>query len=221
MLEAWQIRAAREALTWSQGQLAKKAGSTQPYISDLEKGRIENPSAKTIEKIEAAFKTEGLYFQPDGIQWRKTNSYTLEGPDCYLQLLEDIQEVLADGKEEWLLSASDDSRCSTEVIEKTNIIRANGVKMRSLIKSGDTFMLGPEEEYRWMPENLFSAGDVKTIYADRVAYLVTWTKIPRIIVIQDKIIAQENRRMFDFVWDLSKKPTKSTAKISYANRKSK
>ena len=219
MLEPWQIRAAREALTWSQGQLAKKAGSTQPYISDLEKGRIENPSAKTIEKIEAAFKTEGLYFQADGIQWRKTNSYTLEGPDCYLQLLDDIQETLGKTKEEWLLSASDDSRCSPEVIEKTNMIRANGVAMRSLIKTGDTFMLGPEDEYRWMPENLFSQGDVKIIYADRVAYLVTWTKIPRIIVIQDKIISQENQRMFDFVWDLSKKPTKSTAPVSYAKRK--
>lgn len=219
MLEPWQIRSAREALMWSQGQLAQKAGTTQPYISDLEKARIENPSARTIEKIEAAFKSEGLYFHPDGIEWRKTNSYTIEGPDCYLQLLDDIHETLLATKDEWLLSASDDKRCTPEVIARTNLIRADGIQMRSLIKHGDTFMMGAEHEYRWMPETLFSQGDVKIIYADRVAYLVSWTKIPRIIVIQDKIIAQENRRMFDFIWSLSKEPSKSTANIFYDDRK--
>lgn len=219
MIQPWQIRSAREALSWSQGQLAKKAGSTQPYISDLEKGRIENPSAKTIEAIENAFKTEGLYFQPDGIQWRKTNSYLIEGSDCYARLLDDIHETLLETKSEWLLSASDDSRCNEEVIAKTRAIRASGIKMRSLIKNKDTFLLGPPSEYRWMPDSLFAEGDVKIIYADRVAYLVTWTKIPRIIVIQDKVIAEENRRIFDFIWDMSGKPSKSTAPISYEGKK--
>lgn len=218
MIEPWQIRSAREALSWSQGQLAKKAGSTQPYISDLEKGRIENPSAKTLEKIENAFKAEGLYFQPDGIQWRKTNSYTIEGADCYLQLLDDIHETLAKTDEEWLLSGSDERRCTEEVIQKTRAIRKDDVKMRSLIKDGDTFLMGPREEYRWMPESLFVKGDVKIIYGDRVAYLVSWTKIPRIIVIQDKVIAQENRRIFNFIWDISKNPTKSTATVFYEKK---
>lgn len=219
MIQPWQIRSAREALSWSQGQLAKKAGSTQPYISDLEKGRIENPSVKTIEAIENAFKTEGLYFQPDGIQWRKTNSYIIEGSDCYLRLLDDIHETLGETKSEWLLSASDDSRCNEEVIVKTKAIRASGITMRSLIKNNDTFLLGPPSEYRWMPDSLFAEGDVKIIYADRVAYLVTWTKIPRVIVIQDKVIAEENRRIFDFIWNMSDKPAKSTAPIRYEGKK--
>jgi transcriptional regulator with XRE-family HTH domain len=214
MIEVWKIRAAREALGWSQSQLAKRAGATQPYISELEKEKIENPSAQTLENIERAFQAEGIYFTPDGIQKRSSNIFTIEGADCYLRLLEDAERVLAPG-EEFLKSGADERRSSPEVIQALNSLRRAGVKTRSLIEHGNTHIMGPLGEYRWMDKSLFVKGDVKVIYADRVAYLVAWAKPPKAIIIQDKIIAEEARRNFEFIWSRSERPDKTTAKQFY------
>lgn len=214
MFESWQLRAIREACGWSQGQLAKYAGLTQPTISSLEKGDTGKVNHKTIAAVVSVFESEGFFFTENGIERRETNSYIIKGDDCYLKLLEDIQNKLGHG-DEWLLSGSSDQRCSDQVIEKTQSIRAAGVTMRCLVKHGDTYLLGNLNEYRWMPDELWAGGDVKAIYADKVAYLVTWTDVPQIIVVQDKVISQENRRVFEFVWNLSETPDKTTAARRY------
>lgn len=49
-----QIRDFRAALGWSQFHLAEKAGISQSVISDIESGRRNNPSIKTLWKIAKA-----------------------------------------------------------------------------------------------------------------------------------------------------------------------
>ncbi|MEN6459966.1 MAG: helix-turn-helix transcriptional regulator [Syntrophomonas sp.] len=49
-----QIREIRSALGWSQFRLAEKAGISQSVISDIESGRRNNPSIKTLWKIAKA-----------------------------------------------------------------------------------------------------------------------------------------------------------------------
>ena len=205
----------RAAAGWSQGQLAKKAGLTQPSISGFEKGEIDSPGTKAMTAIIAAFEAEGWFFTPNGIEKKETNTYTIEGEDCYLRLLDIIHDTLKATAGAWLLSGSNERRCSPAVIEKTRAIRDNGIPMRSLIRHGDRYLLGPVDEYRWLPEELFSEGDVKIIFDNCVAYLVTWTDTPKVIVIDDEIIARESRRSFDFVWSQSKTPDKTIADISY------
>jgi transcriptional regulator with XRE-family HTH domain len=48
------IRIRRKELRMSQDELAILADVSQGYISDLEKGKIDNPTVKTIAKIAAA-----------------------------------------------------------------------------------------------------------------------------------------------------------------------
>jgi len=49
-----QIRDIRTALGWSQFRLAEKAGVSQSAIGDIESGRRNNPSIKTLWRISKA-----------------------------------------------------------------------------------------------------------------------------------------------------------------------
>ena len=215
MIKPWQLRAMREACGWSQGQLAKKSGLTQPSISALEKGSVDNPNSQTISSIVSAFEAEGFFFTENGIEHRTTNTYTIEGEDCYLRLLDDAEKILPQTKGEILFSGANERRSPDIVIEKFNNMRKQGIKMRSLIEANDNYVMGDLNEYRWMPKNLFVDGDVKIIYADKVAYLVSWLKIPKIIFIQDKVIAEEARRQFNYIWERLPSPKKTTSPKLY------
>lgn len=210
MFRPWQLRAIREACGWSQGQLAKKAGVSQPTISSLEKGETEDPNTKTINAIIASFAAEGFYFTQNGIEQKSTNTFTIEGVDCYLELLNDIEETLEPGQE-FLKSGANERRSSDAVVRQIQRMRDRKISSRSLIKANDTFIMGRLDEYRWMDQELFTEGDVKLIYNNRVAYLVTWTDIPKIIVLEDRIIAEEARRTFDYIWNNSQTPSHSDA----------
>jgi hypothetical protein len=125
--------------------------------------------------------------------------------------LNDSQAILAKHHGEILFSGADDARSPPAVIEKLDAMRAAGIGMRSLIKEGNTLVTGPLQEYRWMPTGLFVDGDVKVIYDDHVAYLVSWSGTPRVIVIEDGTIAEEARRQFEFVWSQASEVPESTA----------
>ena len=51
------IRAAREALGWSQSDLAREAGIGQDTVSDIERGKT-NPSRGSLDKIRAVLDFE-------------------------------------------------------------------------------------------------------------------------------------------------------------------
>lgn len=210
MFKKWQLKAVRAALGWSQGQLAKKAALSQATISALESGDIDSPGTKALTAITTAFEAEGFYFTERGIERRETNTFMIEGDDCYLQLLKLASDQLAKG-DIFLKSGADERRSSPKVIAQLQVMRDQGIQMQSLIRPGDTFFMGEAEEYRWLDEQVHVRGDVKVIFGDCVAYLVTWAEPAKIIVVNDKIIASEARRMFEYLWQRSKGPATSTA----------
>lgn len=54
------LRTAREALGWSQLKLDRKAGLTKGTTSDLECGRIRNPSFSVVVAVIDALRAAGL-----------------------------------------------------------------------------------------------------------------------------------------------------------------
>lgn len=48
------VKKLREGLGWSQNELARQSKVSQPYISELEDGKAQNPSMKTLGKIAGA-----------------------------------------------------------------------------------------------------------------------------------------------------------------------
>ncbi len=214
MMTPEQIRAARALLKWGQNDLASASGVSVPAIANIETER-QKPNDQTQRKLLEAFQAEGIEFIEGGVRRVQKLVKIYEGEDCYLRLLDDAFITLVKDKEEILFSAADDRRSPPEVIEKLRAMRRSGIKMRSLIKDKDTYLTGHASEYRWMDERVFAEGDVKVIFGNTVAYLMTWLSEPRIVAIQDGHIANENRRAFNFLWDISSKPTHSTSPIRY------
>ncbi len=215
MFKSWQLRAIREAKGWSQGQLAKRAYVTQPTISALEKGTGQDANIKTIHAIINAFEAEGFYFTHNGIEYRTTNTFTMEGEDVYLRLLHHATEALEAGQT-FFKSGANERRSSPAVIAQLEAMRVKGIVTRSLMQPGDTYLMGALDDYRWMDDALYTKGDVKVIYAHRVAYLVSWADPPKLIVIEDTLIAEDAKRVFEYLWRHSDKPSHSDAPTRFA-----
>lgn len=212
MITAEQIRAARALLKWGQSDLAEASGVSVPTIANVETER-QKPNDQTLDRLRKAFLEQGIEFIDGGVRRARNIIKVYEGDDCYLRLLDDAYLALMKDGGEILFSAADERRSPPAVIEKFRSMRRSGITMRSLVKNKDTYLMGDLDEYRWMNEDLFVDGDVKAIFGHTVAYLMTWFNTPRIIIIQDQHIADENRRMFDFLWSISPKPTHSTCEI--------
>lgn len=209
-----QIRAARALKNWSQSELAQRVDMATPSIGNIEAGK-HTPTPQTQNAIIEAFEGAGIEFINGGVRFRQDLVRVYEGNDCYIRLLDDAFLALSAQKGEILFSGSDEHRSSPEVIEKFRAMRRSDIHMRSLVKPGDTHLMGKINEYRWMPESLYEDSDVKVIFDDTVAYLVSWQDVWKVIIVKDETIANEARRLFEFIWDLSEKPKKSTAAILY------
>ncbi len=214
ILTADQIRAARALKNWSQADLAKMVGMATPSIGNIEAGK-HTPTMQTQTAIREAFEENGIEFIEGGVRLKQDLVRVYEGKDAYLRLLDDMFRILAPIKSEVLFSASDETRSSAEVIEKLRSIRRAGVKMRSLIQSDNSWMMGSLDEYRIMPHELFVESDVKVVFADITAHVISWKGDLKIILIKDSMIANEARRTFEYVWNASVRPTKTTANVVY------
>lgn len=209
-----QIRAARALKNWSQSELARRVDMATPSIGNIEAGK-HTPTPQTQNAILKAFEASGIEFIDGGVRHKQDLVRIYEGDDCYLRLLDDAFRALAPGKGEILFSGSDERRSAPEAIEKFRAMRRSGIHMRSLIKSGDTYLMGNVQEYRWLPDTLFEDSDVKAIFGDTVAYLISWQDIWKVVAVKDEAIANEARRLFEFVWAQAESPKKSTADIVY------
>lgn len=209
-----QIRAARALLKWSQNDLATRSGVSLPTIANIEVEK-QQANTSTQDKIAAAIEEAGIELIEGGVRKRQDIVHVIEGDDCYLRMLDEAYLALASQKGEILFSASDEHRTPPVVLEKFRIMRKGGVRFRSLVKDQDTYLMGPISEYRWMKESLFVNADVKAIYGDCIAYLMTWKDRNKVVVLKDARIADEQRRLFEYVWEQSEQPTHSISEVKY------
>lgn len=206
-----QFRAAKALLDWSFEDLEERTGLSRMALQNIAGGRAK-PRDKTLEKLLNTFEKNGVEIIDGGARWAQNIVKIYEGEDCYLRLLDD---AIYEKAEEIVFNGADERRSPASVVDKFKTMRKSGMKMRSLIKHGDTHIMGRPEEYRWMPDNMFVDGDVKVMFGDSVAYLMSWLGVPRVIKITDAKIAQENLRMFNYVWENVEGPKKSTSGASY------
>ena len=203
-----QIAAARQLLEWSQADLAEKAGVSKPSIIRMEKDlfSVKDDSRRSVEQ---AFDDHNIEFIDGGARINQKIVTIIEGDDCYLRLLDDAYNTLSSSHGEFLRSGANERKSSSVILEKQQAMRNLNIPMRSLIKNGDTFVRGNLDEYRWVDDQLYVESDVKVIYGNKVAYFVKWNDSFRAIVIDDAHIAEENRRIFNYIWSISKKPSHS------------
>lgn len=208
---AGKIRAARAYMEWTQEQLAEAAELSLAGIQKIERGENE-PTARTQKKLIRAFEQNGLTLTSKGIEHDESPVFFIEGDDhesAYFQLLEDAYEHLKGRKgPELLIMYADDKVSPPSVNDFYRKMRKADIKMRQMIQEGNTYIIGPLSEYRYIPKKLF-INRVTLVYGDRIA--TETTNFNKVLVRVDPINAAIQKNTFNILWNVLKQPEKTTA----------
>ena len=169
------------------------------------------PTVRTQNKLIRALEKEGLVFTSTGIEERNP-IFFVEGStheEAYLKLLKDAFDHLHSHKNKELLIMYGDDRVSPPSVNALyREMRAAGITMRQMIEEGNTYIIGPLEEYRCIPKDKF-INRVTLIYGDRTASETA--SVLRGAIRIDKVQAEIQRNTFEVLWSVLNQPTKTTA----------
>jgi len=207
-LDAKQVRAGRALLDWSQKELAERAGVSEPSVTNFEKEK-STPNQATIDKIFSAFGLAGVAFIDRGVFLKEDTVTTIDGDDWYLRLLDDVYYSLMDKKDgELLLICADDRMSPPEVNNRYRKIRNAGIKMRQLVEDGNTYLMGPLKEYRYVPKEHYT-NYVCLVYGNKVAVCTDHNS--KAVVFNDAMLSAMWSNIFNIMWDTLKQPEKTDA----------
>lgn len=208
-----QIRAGRELLDLKQADLAEMLGFSLSKISRAESG--ETKSGDTLLEIKQGLERCGIEFLPNGVVKREDVIFFYDGADFYLKTLDEAHNRLMRlpvEERELLFLLSDDSVSPPQIIEKHRIMRADGIRMRKLVCEGNTYLLGPLEEYRYVPAEYFT-NMVNLVFANCTAQVNG--AFNRVFIREDMGAAEGMRTIFETMWNTLPKPKESTADVHY------
>ncbi|MDD9900264.1 MAG: helix-turn-helix transcriptional regulator [Alphaproteobacteria bacterium] len=203
-----QIRAARGLLNWSQKDLAARSGISNISITHYESGKT-TPHRETQDKIIQALELEGVVFTMHGVEMKTDTVTTIEGEGWYMRLLDDVYYSLMDKKDaELLILCADDAVSPPAVNNRYRKIRNAGIAMRQLVKEGNTYLMGPLKEYKYIPAKKFR-NYVSLVYGDKVA--ICTDNNSKALIFKDAQLSETWRNIFDVLWDELSPPKESTA----------
>jgi DNA-binding XRE family transcriptional regulator len=218
MISGRQIRAARALLDWSAEVLAKKVGMSREAINKIEDEAVQ-PRAKNLADILQVLDKNGIEFYNDrGVGFKDDQITTLKGENVFLRLLDDVISTMRNkAKAEALFACVDDKLSPPIVVENYRRLRKSGIAMRSLVKEGNTYLMGKLAEYRYLPVQYYH-NSTTVIYGDKFATMIldpTTAEDTAAIIIRNPHIAAAQRNLFNLIWSHSIKPNKSTAEVRY------
>jgi len=194
MVNSRQIVAARALLDWTQSDLASRIGVAKSSIAYVESGK-----GKASEALTSVLEQNGVEFIDKGVKLSQDFSYFIEGEDWYLDLLDDAYTTLIDAPDsEILFLFSDDRQSPEEVNNRIRKMRNAGIKMRQIVENGNTHLMGPISEYRYMPRQYFT-NTVSLVYGDKVAQCID--NNTRAIVHNDSSMAATWRNFFNALFN--------------------
>lgn len=198
LITSAQCRAARGLLNWSQLDLAKRCDMHKQTISNFEAER-SIPSNTSLEKIIRVLQNNGVEFGLDNsVSLPQIKYVKFEKPGWFLDILDDAIFTLKNHDQKELLIYGGDNRfLSSAVIDKIREVRKSGVQIREMVCEGNTYLIGPEEEYRWIPKKLFKNYNT-VLYGDKVC--VDFMGKAAILIINKGWAAAE-RNKFEMLWD--------------------
>lgn len=208
MINNRQVKAARALLDWSQEQLEQVSTVGRKTIYDFEKGSSKATDT-TIGKLQKTLESHGIEFTSgSGVRLKDQTVSVLEDREGEQFLLDDIFKTLqATGGEVLIYGVHGESPLAYKgfremVVKHVERLYAAGLTQRVLKKEGDTNFIAPRDSYRWIeidetiPAPLY-------IYDDKVAFSQL-TEPKKTIIIENSLIAQSARHLFNFAWDNAK-----------------
>jgi DNA-binding XRE family transcriptional regulator len=208
-----QVTAARALLGWTQQVLADHAAVSLTSVRRFE-NEIGDSSTEIKKSIFETLKKAGIQFLDDGVRFRNSNIEVFEGPTCYLRVLDDIFYTLKDSKGEALFWCVDDRLSNAETVRKECFLRQAGIRMRSLIEEGNTFIRYPLEEYRYIPKPYFENNGLIN-YGNKLVLVVNDIHTKKAILLENDLLSRTLKNIFDLLWMFLKKPKLTTAGDTY------
>lgn len=207
-VQNWQLKAARSILNWTQSDLAERAGLSLSAVADIEADRGK-PLARTLKKLAETFEQEGIKFTDTGVDWIRTSTYTITGKDWWLRVVDDVYYTLIDQPNaECIFVGSDDRVSPPEVNNRYRKLRNAGIRFRQFVEQGNTYLLGPVSEYRYLPKERFY-NNVTLIYGDKVAACADDNT--KAVIFKDKALSKSWRNIVETLWPILEQPESSTA----------
>jgi DNA-binding XRE family transcriptional regulator len=218
MIKGRQIRAARALLDWSADRLAKEVGVSREAITKFE-DEVMGLRPKNFALMIGVLDKNRIEFVGDrGVALKSYQIATFEGDTAFSQLLDDVVATMKSfPKPEALFACADDRVSPPLAVENYRRLRKAGIAMRSLVKEGDTYLMGKLNEYRYVPKPYFH-NNATVIYGDKFATMIldpATAKDAAAVIIHNPHIAAAQRNLFNLIWAGARKPSESTAPIRY------
>ena len=120
----------------------------------------------------------------------------------------DVIEQFKKKRGKVLISGTDESKFleadELALAQHLRRIRELNCKERIFVLEGDTvFVEGSQTEYRWIPKKYFNPTPTY-VYGDKIAFII-WGEPNYAIIIENKQLADANRRQFNLLWEIAKK----------------
>lgn len=207
-MDKYQLRAARAMLGLTLQQLSKEVDISHEAINKIETGAVKSPRPKTMEVLIDFFQRSGLEFgKQSSVRFRSRHIQEFSGHDCYIKMLDDVYHSLNAG-DELLIACADDKVSPPAVNSAYRRMREKGIRMRQLIEEGNTFIMGPLEEYRCLSKELFH-NNVILVYKNKVGNVLQNEDL--VLIIEDDGLSRSYRNLFNTCWNACPRPTESTA----------
>ncbi|MBI1327617.1 MAG: helix-turn-helix domain-containing protein [Alphaproteobacteria bacterium] len=215
MLDAKKIKAARALLDWNQQTLSQKSGLSIPAIANIERGAAK-PRQDTLELIQQTFEQNGIEFiEPYGVQFvgDKFSMKMWSGHDSQFKIWADMFKEFSDGNGGEILMSGISDRPAVDRYPKeiAAFVRRRidmKIDLRLLFCEDDSEIIGADPTiYRQIPKVLF-AQTPHYIYKNKVA-LLQWD-IQRVILLENKALAETFRQQFNYNWSIAKPLTTFT-----------
>ena len=210
MITVEQIRAARGLLGWSQDDLSARTGISKATLTNIER-RLNKPRQDTIHAIQTSLEESGIEFiEGPGVRLAsdKINVQTFKGKDSLLRLWDDIYSTLKPGEERLVTGVKEkefDKFMGKKFAEMIERFEKKGLRGRLLCLKNENFFPGKGKlvEYRHVTNEVFSEFPI-FVYANKFAMLV-WEPEQKVVLIENKAIADSYRRQFEKQWKSAKK----------------
>ncbi len=205
-----QIRAARGLLNWNQTDLADRTGISATSIGSIENGQT-SPRASTLATIRKAFETDGVEFiGSEGVRLRTGEVRTFHGQDGFVEFFDHVYNSVKHGNEEiyacnvqekkFIKWAGDSAKKHMERMSKVD-----DLSFKVLLKEGDTDYSASEYvQYRWLPEDLYSAVPFYTF--DKQLAIILLENEPVIMLLDYPAVAAAYRKQFTAMWNIAIEP---------------